>query len=90
MSVARVQAHSRVTVPRNIREACGIHPGSELLFTRLGPDTFMCRVLPARQSFLDVLRRYTVSGVAPDLDRERERMGDEMAREGAAARDGEA
>jgi bifunctional DNA-binding transcriptional regulator/antitoxin component of YhaV-PrlF toxin-antitoxin module len=81
MTVAKVQARGQVTVPQDIREACGVMPGSELLFIKTGPERFECRVLPKRRSLREVAAQYTVAGVAPDLDQLREEMADELVRE---------
>jgi AbrB family looped-hinge helix DNA binding protein len=66
MRISRVQARGQVTVPQEIREACGIEPGSNLLFLPVGPASFECRVLP-RESISEVIERYTVAGAAPHL-----------------------
>jgi bifunctional DNA-binding transcriptional regulator/antitoxin component of YhaV-PrlF toxin-antitoxin module len=79
MKVATVQARGQVTVPREIREANGINPGTELYFEQLGPGRFECRVLPARQSLSHVADRFSVDGVAPDVSHLLEEMGDEIA-----------
>lgn len=80
-SVARVQARGQVTVPREIREACNVGPGIDLFFVQTGPDSFECKVLPPRQSLLEVIDLYAMEGTAPDLDRLREEMGEQMTRE---------
>jgi hypothetical protein len=49
------------------------------LFVQTGPDTFECRVLPARRTLTDVTARYAADGVAPDLARLREEMGEALA-----------
>lgn len=79
-NIAKVQARGQVTVPQEIREACGIEPGSELLFVKTGEYRFECRVLE-RPSLVELTRRYAMPGSAPDLARLREEMGDELARE---------
>jgi AbrB family looped-hinge helix DNA binding protein len=76
--VGRVQERGQVTVPRRIREACGIRPGTELTFVQTGPDRFECHVLPD-ESITEVLKRYASPGVAPDLDALRAEIGDELA-----------
>jgi AbrB family looped-hinge helix DNA binding protein len=80
MSVARVQARGQVTVPQEIREACGIVPGTDLLFIKTGPDRFECQVLPARRSIAEIIATYAMDGSAPNLDRLREEMGTAMAK----------
>lgn len=79
MSVARVQPRGQVTVPHDIRAACGIEPGTDLLFTQTGPDTFEGRRLPARRSLIELVDALAGDGVAPDLTELREEMGDELA-----------
>jgi AbrB family looped-hinge helix DNA binding protein len=80
MSIARVQARGQVTVPHDIREACGIEPGTDLMFVQTGPDQFECWVMPPRQSLMELLDKYTVEGVAPDLRQIDEDIADEVAR----------
>ena len=84
MSVARVQPRGQVTVPQEIREACGIVPGTDLLFLPTGPGRFECRVLPPRRSLLELMDRYALEGAAPDIEQLREEMGAELARERTA------
>lgn len=79
MNIARVQTRGQVTVPQEIREACGVVPGADLLFVQRGPDSFECRVLPARRTLAEVTARYAADGVAPDLSRLREEMGAALA-----------
>lgn len=78
MLVGRVQERGQVTVPRTIRDACGIEPGTELAFVQTGPDRFECRVLPA-EAITEVLARYAMPGTAPDLDALRAEESDELA-----------
>ena len=47
MNIARVQPHGQVTIPQEVREACGVTPGTDLHFVKTGPGRFECRVLPA-------------------------------------------
>ena len=79
MNIARIQARGQVTIPQEIREACGAAPGADLLFIETGPDTFECRVLPARRTLAEVTARYAADGVAPDLARLSEEMGADLA-----------
>ncbi len=79
MGVARVQARGQVTVPRDIREACGVEPGTDLYFVKTGPDSFECRVLPTAPSIAAITAEYAMDGVAPDLAQLREEMGTAMA-----------
>lgn len=81
MPTARVQSRGQVTVPQEIRDACHIEPGSDLYFVQTAPDKFECQVLPPSRTLREVLDRFTVDGVAPDLSRLREEMGSEMARQ---------
>jgi len=81
MSMAKVQARGQVTVPHEIRELCGIEPGAELVFVATGPRAFECRVLPPNSSLMDVVDRFTVEGVAPDLGSLRDAMGAAIVQE---------
>ncbi len=81
MSTARVQARGQVTVPHEIREACGVEPGTDLYFVKTARHTFECRVLPPPRPMLETIERYTVDGVAPDLAQLRDEMGQMMADE---------
>lgn len=80
MSMAKVQARGQVTVPQEVRDLCGIEPGTELLFLPLGPHAFECRVLPPQRSLMDVVEQFTVGGTAPDLEKLREDMAETIAR----------
>lgn len=81
MTIARVQTRGQVTIPQEIRDACGIEPGAQLVFLTTGAGGFECHVIPSGESLMDVVSEYTVPGVAPNLDALREEMGDEIARE---------
>ncbi len=78
MAVARVQARGQVTVPLEIRDACGIKPGSDLVFIVNGADEFTCRVLPPRLPLDEVIEKYTVDGQAPDITELHEAMASDM------------
>jgi AbrB family looped-hinge helix DNA binding protein len=80
-ALARVQARGQVTVPQEIREACGIEPGSYVFFRQSGPDTFQCHVLPATRSPLEIIADHATEGTAPSMEELRAWMGDEIARE---------
>jgi hypothetical protein len=69
-----------VSFPQDIREACGVEPGTDLMFVKTGPTTFECWVLPPPLSLMGVIEKYSVDGVAPDLDELREEMADDLAR----------
>lgn len=79
MNIARVQPHGQVTIPQEVREACGVTPGTDLYFVKTGPGGFECRVLPARRTLVEVTRQYAMDGTAPDLVGLREEMGAELA-----------
>jgi bifunctional DNA-binding transcriptional regulator/antitoxin component of YhaV-PrlF toxin-antitoxin module len=81
MPVARVQSRGQVTVPQEIREACGIASGADLYFVQTAPHTFECRVLPPRESLAATFDRFSSPGEAPDLAHLREEMGDAIAQE---------
>ncbi|MGH2391270.1 MAG: AbrB/MazE/SpoVT family DNA-binding domain-containing protein [Chloroflexota bacterium] len=81
MSVAKVQARGQVTVPQEVRDLCGIEPGTELLFVPTGPHVFECRVLPPQRSLMDLVEQFTVRDVTPDLDKLRHDMGEAIIRE---------
>ncbi|HXT35499.1 MAG TPA: AbrB/MazE/SpoVT family DNA-binding domain-containing protein [Chloroflexota bacterium] len=87
MSMAKVQARGQVTVPQEVRDLCGIEPGTELLFVPMGPHVFECRVLPPQRSLMDLVERFTVGDVAPDLEKLREEMGESITRERLAEAD---
>jgi bifunctional DNA-binding transcriptional regulator/antitoxin component of YhaV-PrlF toxin-antitoxin module len=80
-ALGHVQARGQVTVPQEIREACGIEPGSDLYFRQTGPDTFECHVLPAAGNFLELAAQHACEGPAPSMEELREQMGDDIARE---------
>jgi bifunctional DNA-binding transcriptional regulator/antitoxin component of YhaV-PrlF toxin-antitoxin module len=81
MAIARVQTRGQVTIPQEIREACGIVAGADLFFIDAAPGRFECRVLPPRRSLLEVIDEYAVDGVAPDLDDMQKEIGEEILRE---------
>lgn len=81
MSSARVQSRGQITVPQHIRVACGIEPGSLLLFRETGPDRFECLVFPSPRQAREIVRRYTMDGSAPDLQELREASERELAQE---------
>src|SRR5258708_6746053 len=74
MSLARVQARGQVTIPQDIREACGVEPGTDLMFVKTGPTTFECWVLPTPLSLREIFDKYSVEGVAPDIEQLLEEM----------------
>lgn len=69
MTIAKARARGRVTIPQNIREACGITPGTTLIFIQTGPGQFACRVLPEHRSLRDLIEQFSVDGVAPDVEK---------------------
>ena len=77
MMVMRVQARGQVTVPQEIRDMCGIVPGSDLVFEPCGAGQFLCRVLPRPRPIDEVLERYAADGTAPDMDEMRGAMAAE-------------
>lgn len=79
MALSRVQADGRVTVPRTIRDACGVRPGADILFMRAGPDRFVGVVLPPRESLLALIEEFAMPGPAPDPARLQEEIGAELA-----------
>ena len=79
MNIARVQTRGQVTIPQEVREACGVTPGTDPVFVKTGPGRFECRVLPAPRTLIEVTRQYAMDGTAPDLAGLREEMGVELA-----------
>jgi len=86
MAIVQVGTDGRVEVPQEIREACGIVPGAEVLFFKTGPNTFDCRVV-ARRSLVEFTARHASYEPHPDLDEVLEGMGDEAAQPFAAKAD---
>ena len=78
MATVRVGEDGQVTVPQEIREACGIVPGAEVLFFKTGPNTFDCRVV-ARRSLVEFTARHASYDPHPDLDEVLAEIGDEAA-----------
>jgi bifunctional DNA-binding transcriptional regulator/antitoxin component of YhaV-PrlF toxin-antitoxin module len=68
MTIAKVRTRGQVTIPRNIREACGITSGATLTYILTGRGQFACRALPERRSLRDLIEQYSVDGVAPDVE----------------------
>jgi bifunctional DNA-binding transcriptional regulator/antitoxin component of YhaV-PrlF toxin-antitoxin module len=81
MTIARVQARGQVTVPQDVRHACGIDAGTDLYFVVIGSGRFECVVLPPARSVLEIAQEYAGEGSAPDIDALRQGMGEEIARE---------
>ncbi len=79
MNIARVQTGGQVTIPQEVREACGVTPGTDLCFIKTGPGRFECRVLPAQRTLVEVTRQYAMDGTAPNPAGLREEMGAEFA-----------
>ena len=78
MNIAWVQTRGQVTIPQEVREACGVTPGTDLFFVKTGPGRFECRVLPAPRRLVEVTTQYAMDGRAPDLAGLREEMGAEL------------
>jgi bifunctional DNA-binding transcriptional regulator/antitoxin component of YhaV-PrlF toxin-antitoxin module len=78
MAIVRVGEDGQVAVPQEIREACGIVPGAEVLFFKTGPNTFDCRVV-TRRSLVEFTARHASYEPHPDLDEILEGIGDEAA-----------
>ncbi len=78
MNIARVQAQGQVTISQEVREACGMAPGTDLFFVKIGPGRFECWVLPALRTLIEVTRQYAMEGTAPDLAGLREEIGTEL------------
>ena len=68
MEIARVQTRGQVTIPQEIREACGVAPGTELLFMVLGPGRFACHVLPQHRSLVEFTARHASYADHPDFE----------------------
>jgi bifunctional DNA-binding transcriptional regulator/antitoxin component of YhaV-PrlF toxin-antitoxin module len=79
MATIRVGEDGQVAVPEEIREACGIVPGAEVLFYKTGPNTFDCRVV-TRRSLVEFTARHASYEPHPDLDEVLAELGDEAAR----------
>ncbi len=79
MKIAQVRLRGQVTIPREVREACGVTPGTDLFFVKTGPGRFECRVLPASCRLVEITRQYAMDGTAPDFARLRKEMGVELA-----------
>lgn len=72
MPLVRVQAKGQMTIPRGLREACGIDTGAELWCIQTGPGVFECRVQPAQVGLREYLDSHTLPGPGPS-DEEIER-----------------
>ena len=81
VSVMRVQSRGQATLPQDIREACGITPGAEVLCIPTGPSSFECQVLPPRLSVDELLAKYGVDDSSPSS----EQLEEELAHDIAAA-----
>jgi bifunctional DNA-binding transcriptional regulator/antitoxin component of YhaV-PrlF toxin-antitoxin module len=81
MSMARVQSRGQVTVPQDVREACGVEPGRDILFVTTGPNSFECWVMPPTLSLEEIFDRFSMEGLAPSIDELREEIGEALVRE---------
>lgn len=80
MGIATVQQRGQVTIPADVRQACGLQPGDSVLIQAKGNGVFEARALPKGASVAEMIERYKVSGVA-NLDKLREQMAEEIVRE---------
>lgn len=78
MTIAKIQERGQITIPVEVRKACGIKSGDSLLFVAKGEGVFEARVLPSAELVSELIGRYEVSEVAPDLAELRSEMGKEM------------
>lgn len=81
MRVVRVQSRGQITIPEDIRRACGIAAGDELYISPSARGVFECVLLPKRRSVVEMTEKYSVPGPAPEMGALREAMGEELARE---------
>jgi AbrB family looped-hinge helix DNA binding protein len=81
MVAVQVRERWQVTVPREVRQSLNLQEGGELLFIPLGSGQWQVKALPPRIPLPDLIDRLASPGRSPDLDRLREEMGDDMARE---------
>ncbi|MFN8514908.1 MAG: AbrB/MazE/SpoVT family DNA-binding domain-containing protein [Chloroflexia bacterium] len=68
MVTAQVGDDGRVDVPQEIRESCGVEPGSKLLFVKVGDRRFECRVLPQPGSLMEFIRQHQIDGPPIDVE----------------------
>jgi bifunctional DNA-binding transcriptional regulator/antitoxin component of YhaV-PrlF toxin-antitoxin module len=78
MATVQVRDRGQVTLPREIRSAYHLTDGSKLQMTPIDNERFEVRVIPARRSVLELMEIYAQEGEAPDIDAEREALGDAL------------
>ena len=78
MASVQVRGRGQITLPREIRAAYHLTDGSELLMTPIDGERFEVRVVPARRSVLELMGIYAQEGKAPDIDAEREALGEAL------------
>lgn len=81
MVLAQVRERWQVTLPREVRESLAAREGGDLLFIPLGGGKWQVEALPPRIPALELLAMFADDGPAPDLERLREQIGRDLARE---------
>ncbi len=62
MNLGKVQPRGQVTIPQEVRQACGIEPGTILVFAVPRRGQLTARVLPTHASMGEVVARFGATG----------------------------
>ena len=52
MELAKITARGRITIPKSIREAAGLHEGDDIAFEFEGDRLMLRKVVPGRDKYL--------------------------------------
>jgi len=78
MPTIQVRERGQITLPKEIRAAYHLEIGTRLLVMPLDDQRFEVRVMPARRPIFELMDLYTQDGEAPNIDVEREALGDAL------------
>lgn len=80
MGITTLQSRGQLTIPVEIRRACGWEPGDSITFSAKPNGVVELRAIK-RQNVRDVVRKYSQDGIAPNLDELRQSASDDLIRE---------
>lgn len=78
MTTIQVRERGQITLPKEIRAAYHLDTGTRLLVVPLDAERFEVRVMPAHRPIFELMDLYTQDGEAPNIDAEREALGDAL------------
>ena len=66
MEVAKITSRGRVTIPKSIREAAGLHEGDVIAFELEGERLVVHKVVPGRDEYLHGLGEVMGEWLSPE------------------------